>query len=137
MPKRDVDLKSPSQRLGSAGTLALYGMTAGGEGSLEFSYSKAWVWLSASMLLPHAGRDAGRAKSNVLSGAFWIGGEGALSLTTSMLFCAQTHSAQSISEGGEESIGEEEVLRGPPTLTRDVGLSRCMLTAVSAGRSRV
>jgi len=30
VPKRDVDLKSPSQRLGSAGTLALYGMTAGG-----------------------------------------------------------------------------------------------------------
>ena len=36
-------------------------------------------------------------------------------------------------EGGEESMGEEEVLHGPPTLTWDIGHPCCMLTAVSAG----
>ena len=37
MPKRDVAVKLPSHRLGSAGTLALYGMTDGGKGSVEMS----------------------------------------------------------------------------------------------------
>jgi len=34
-------------------------------------------------------------------------------------------------------MGDKEVLCGPPILTRDVGLPRCMLMAVSAGHSRV
>lgn len=76
VPKRNMDLKLPSQRLGLARMLALYRMTAKGEGSVEFSYSKAWVWLSASMLLPHVGWGAGGAKLNVLSGAFLDWGQG-------------------------------------------------------------
>jgi len=34
-------------------------------------------------------------------------------------------------------MGDKEALRSPPTLTQDIGLPCCMLTAVSAGRSRV
>jgi len=34
VPKRDVAIKLPSHRLGSARTLALYGMTMGGESSV-------------------------------------------------------------------------------------------------------
>ena len=37
MPNKDVAVKFLSHRLGSAGTLALYGMTSGGEGSVEIS----------------------------------------------------------------------------------------------------
>ena len=35
VPNKDVAEKFPSHRLGSAGMLALYGMTSGGEGSVE------------------------------------------------------------------------------------------------------
>ena len=35
VPNRDVAEKFLSHKLGSAGTLALYGMTSGGEGSVE------------------------------------------------------------------------------------------------------
>jgi len=37
VPNRDVAEKFPSHKLGSAGTLALYGMTSGEEGSVEKS----------------------------------------------------------------------------------------------------
>ena len=37
VPNKDVAMKFLSHRLGSAGTLALYGMTSGGEGSMEIS----------------------------------------------------------------------------------------------------
>lgn len=40
-------------------------------------------------------------------------------------------------EGGEKSIGDEEVLRGSPTLIQDISLLCCMLTVVSVGHSRV
>ena len=39
MPNREVATKPLSHRLGSAGTLALYRMTEGGEGSKEISIS--------------------------------------------------------------------------------------------------
>jgi len=37
VPKRDVAMKLLSYRLGSAGTLALYGMTNGRKGSVKMS----------------------------------------------------------------------------------------------------
>ena len=37
VPNRDVAEKFPFHKLGSAGTLALYGMTSGGEGSVKGS----------------------------------------------------------------------------------------------------
>ena len=37
VPNKDVTIKFLSHRLGSAGTLALYGMTSGEEGSVEMS----------------------------------------------------------------------------------------------------
>jgi len=40
-------------------------------------------------------------------------------------------------EGGEESMGDKEMLCGPPMLTQDIGLLYCMLTVVFAGLSWV
>ena len=37
VPNKDVAEKFPSHKLGSTGTFALYGMTSGGEGSVERS----------------------------------------------------------------------------------------------------
>ena len=48
VPNKDVAVKFPSHRLGSAGTLALYGMTSGGEGSVEISILPVIEELGAS-----------------------------------------------------------------------------------------
>jgi len=56
VPNKDVAVKFPSHRLGSARTLALYRMTLGGEGSVEMSSE-----LGAS-LRGTCGFDAGREK---------------------------------------------------------------------------
>jgi len=48
VPNKDVAVKFPSHRLGSAGTLVLYGMTLGGEGSVEMSILPVIVELSTS-----------------------------------------------------------------------------------------
>jgi len=48
VPNKDVAMKFPSHRLGSAGTFALYGITLGGEGSIEMSILLEVVWLGAS-----------------------------------------------------------------------------------------
>ena len=49
VPNKDVAVKFPSHRLGSAGTLALYRMTSGGEGSVEMSILPVTVELGASL----------------------------------------------------------------------------------------
>jgi len=48
VPNKDVAMKFPSHRLGSAGTFALYGITLGGEGSIKMSILLEVVWLGAS-----------------------------------------------------------------------------------------
>jgi len=35
VPKKDIAVKFPSHKLGSVGTLVLYGITVGGEGSFD------------------------------------------------------------------------------------------------------
>jgi len=45
---KDVAVKFPSHRLGSAGTFTLYGINLGGEGSVEMSILLEVVWLGAS-----------------------------------------------------------------------------------------
>jgi len=53
VPKREVAVKLPSYKLGLAGTLALYGMTVGGEGSVDVTMSLAEVGLRVSSLETH------------------------------------------------------------------------------------
>ena len=48
VPNKDVAMKFLSHRLESAGTLALYRMTSGGEGSAETSISLMFIELGAS-----------------------------------------------------------------------------------------
>jgi len=48
VPNKDIAVKFPSHRLGSAGTLALYKMTLGGEGSVEMSILLVIAELGAS-----------------------------------------------------------------------------------------
>jgi len=61
VPNKDVTVKFPSHRLGSARTLALYGMTLGGEGSVEMSILLVIAELGASLRGTY-GFDAGREK---------------------------------------------------------------------------
>ena len=55
VPKRKVAMKLPSQRLESAGTLALYGMTMGGKGSIDMHISPIDVGLGVSSWETHGG----------------------------------------------------------------------------------
>jgi len=61
VPNKDVAVKFPSHRLGSAGTLALYRMTLGGEGSIEMLILLVIIELGASSRGTR-GFDAGRKK---------------------------------------------------------------------------
>ena len=61
VPNKDVTVKFPSHRLGSARMLALYGMTLGGEGSVEMSILLVIAELGASLRGTY-GFDAGREK---------------------------------------------------------------------------
>ena len=61
VPNRDVAMKFLSHRLGSAGTLALYGMTLGEEGSVEMSILLMFIELGASSRRTHE-LDTGREK---------------------------------------------------------------------------
>jgi len=59
VPNKDAAANLPSHKLGSAGTLALYGMTDGGDGSVEISSLPEGTELSASSRDAH-GLDGGR-----------------------------------------------------------------------------
>ena len=91
MPKRDVAVKLPSHRLGSAGTLALYGMTDGGKGSVEMSILPVGSKLVGAASRGACGLEGGREKLYRLA-LLIEGGEG-LDSSTSMLQLAATHSA--------------------------------------------
>ena len=63
---KDVAVKFPSHRLGSAGTLALYGMTSGGEGSVEMSILLVIAELGTSSR-GICGFDTGREKEKQIA----------------------------------------------------------------------
>ena len=87
---KDVTAKFPSHRLGSAGTLALYGMTSGGEGSMEMSILLVIAELGAS-LRGTRGFDAGREKEKQV--VFSAEGREGSVISMSMLQLAATRSA--------------------------------------------
>jgi len=66
VPNKDVAVKFPSYRLGSAGTLVLYGMTSGGESSVEMSILPVIVELSTSSR-GTCGFDAGEEKEKLVT----------------------------------------------------------------------
>ena len=90
VPNKDVTVKFPSHRLGSAGTLALYGMTLGGEGSVEMSILPVIEELGAS-LRGTCGFDAGREKEKLVT--FSAEGREGSVISMSMLQLAATCSA--------------------------------------------
>jgi len=90
VPNKDVAAKFPSHRLGSAGTLALYGMTSGGEGSMEMSILLVIAELGASSRGTR-GFDAGREKEKQV--AFSAEGREGSVISMSMLQLAATRSA--------------------------------------------
>ena len=87
---KDVAMKFPSHRLGSAGTLALYGMTLGGEGSVEMSILPVIVELGASSRETR-GFDAGREKEKLVT--FSAAGKEGSVVSMSMLQLVATRSA--------------------------------------------
>ena len=90
VPNKDVAVKFPSHRLGSAGTLVLYGMTLGGEGSVEMSILLVVAELGTSSRRTH-GFDAGREKEKQV--AFLAEGREGSVISMSMLQLAATRSA--------------------------------------------
>jgi len=62
VPKREVAVKLPSHKLGSAGTLALYGVIMGGEGSVDVTVSLVEVGLRVSSLETHGGLEGSNVK---------------------------------------------------------------------------
>lgn len=64
-----------------------YEIMAGGEGSMETSYSYVGVGLDASMLLAHVGWDTGREKLKAGTRVPWAWDGGRMLSSTSMLFC--------------------------------------------------
>ena len=90
VPNKDVAMKFPFHRLGSAGTLALYGMTLGGEGSVEMSKLPVIVELGASSRGTR-GFDAGREKEKLVT--FSAKGREGPVVSMSMLQLAATCSA--------------------------------------------
>jgi len=87
---KDVAMKFPSHRLGSAGTFALYGITSGGEGSVEMSILLEVAWLGASSR-ETCGFDAGREKGKQVM--FSPEGREESVISMSMLQLATTRSA--------------------------------------------
>jgi len=90
VPNKDVAVKFPSHRLGSAGTFALYRITLGGEGSMEMSILLEVAWLGASSRETH-GFDAGREKGKQVM--FSPEGREGSVISMSMLQLAVTRSA--------------------------------------------
>ena len=90
VPNKDVAVKFPSHRLGSAGTLALYGMTSGGEGCVEMLKLPVIVELGASSRGTRR-FDAGREKEKLVTFSAERR-EGSI-VSMSMLQLAATHSA--------------------------------------------
>ena len=90
VPNKDIAVKFPSHRLGSAGTLALYGMTSGGEGSVEMSILPVIVELGASSRGTR-GFDVGREKEKLVT--FSAEGREGSVVSMSMLQLAATRSA--------------------------------------------
>ena len=90
VPNKDVAVKFPSHRLGSAGTLVLYGMTSGGEGSVEMSILLVVAELGTSSRGTH-GFDAGREKEKQV--AFSAERREGSVISMSMLQLAATRSA--------------------------------------------
>ena len=90
VPNKDVAVKFPSHRLGSAGTLVLYGMTSGEEGCVEMSILPVIVELSTS-LRGTRGFDAGREKEKLVT--FSAEGREESVVSMSMLQLAATRSA--------------------------------------------
>jgi len=62
VPKREVAVKLPSHKLGSTGTLALYGVIMGGEGSVDVTVSLVEVGLRVSSLETHGGLEGSNVK---------------------------------------------------------------------------
>ena len=87
---KDVAVKFPSHRLGSAGTFALYGMTLGGEGFIEMSILLEIAELGASSRETRE-FDAGREKAKQV--AFSAEGREGSIISMSMLQLAATCSA--------------------------------------------
>ena len=91
VPKNEVAMKLPFYRLGSAGTLALYGMTVGGEGS-----DNIWVMpLDAGVgifLLQTCGSWKGGKMKLYNRAVLFTGREGSR-VSTSTLFAKATCSA--------------------------------------------
>jgi len=90
VPNKDVTVKFLFHRLGSAGTLALYGMTSGEEGCVEMSILLVIVELSASSRGTR-GFDAGREKEKLVT--FSAEGWEESVVSMSMLQLAATRSA--------------------------------------------
>ena len=90
VPNRDVAMKFPSHRLGSARILALYGMTLGGESSVEMLVSLMFIELGTSLRGTY-GLDAGREKEKQV--AFSTGGRERSVISMSILQLAATCSA--------------------------------------------
>jgi len=62
VPKREVAVKLPSHKLGSASTLVLYGVIMGGEGSVDVTVSLVEVELRVSSLETHGGLEGSNVK---------------------------------------------------------------------------
>ena len=90
VPNKDVAVKFPSHRLGSAGTFALYGITSGGEGSMEMSILLEIAELGTSSRETR-GFDAGREKEKQV--AFSAERREGSVISMSMLQLAATRSA--------------------------------------------
>ena len=90
VPNKDVSVKFPSHRLGSARTFVLYGMTSGGEGSMEMLILLEVAELGASSRETR-GFDAGREKGKQV--VFSAEGREGSVISMSMLQLAATCSA--------------------------------------------
>ena len=90
VPNKDVTVKFPSHKLGSAGMFTLYGMTSGGEGSMEMSILLEVAELGASSR-ETCGFDTGREKGKKI--AFSAEGREGSVISMSMLQLAVTCSA--------------------------------------------
>jgi len=90
VPNKDVAVKFPFHRLGSAGTFALYGMTSGRKGSVEMSILLEVAELGASSRETR-GFDAEREKGKQV--AFSAKRRKGSIISMSMLQLAVTRSA--------------------------------------------
>ena len=90
VPNRDMAVKFPSHRLGSARTLVLYGMTLGRESSVKMSILLMFIKLGASSR-GIRGFDAGREKEKQV--VFLTRGRERSIISMSMLQLAAIHSA--------------------------------------------